>query len=54
MSPQGPNTNDPFFVVEATKQGSGVEGQAGGAGGAEEWPRRGGSSGFHRMAGRLA
>ena len=23
MSPQGPNTNDPFFVVEATKEEGG-------------------------------
>ena len=28
--------------------------EAGGAGAAEEWPMLGGSSGYHRMAGRLS
>ena len=51
MSPQGPNTNDPFFIVEATKL---PEGGAGAAEEVEEWPSRGGSSGYHRMAGRLS
>ena len=55
VSPQGPNTNDPFFIVEATKQeGGGNSAGAGGAGADEEWPRIGGSSGYHRMAGRLS
>jgi hypothetical protein len=57
VSPQGPNTNDPFFIVEATKQAGGGK-KAGGAGGGAgpdgEWPRVGGTSGYHRMAGRLS
>ena len=90
MSPQGPNNNDPFFVVEATKEEGGdvsftltlapapaptptltlsptvnrtltlnptltlTQAEAGGGGAEGEWPRIGGSSGYHRMAGRLS